>query len=94
MPFIDWSDPEGMFDLLIEFVGDERSNARDGKHRQLLSTLLKELVALQGSFRTLSPRERVDSLREIRASLDGELEKDPVVEHLDACVDELDRISG
>ncbi len=94
MPFIDWSDPEGMFDLLIEFVADERSNARDAKHRQLLSKLLNDLSALQMTFTTLSPNERVASLRAIRASLDEELENDPAVEHLEACVDELERISG
>jgi hypothetical protein len=94
MPFIDWSDPEGMFDLLIEFVADERSSARDAKHRQLLSKLLTDLSALQMIFMALSPSERVASLREIRASLDGELENDPSVEHLEACVNELERISG
>ena len=94
MTFIDWSDPEGMFDLLIEFVADERSNARDAKHRQHLSKLLNDLSTLQTTFTALSPSERISSLRTIRASLDEEFEDDPVVEHLDAYVDELDRISG
>jgi len=33
MPFIDWSDPDEMFGLLVEFVADEKAEAEDEDRR-------------------------------------------------------------
>ena len=95
MPYIDWSDPEEMFGLLVEFVADERSEAHDDpKRRRFLAKLLSDLTALQEQFGTLSPSEGIESLRSIHNSVEEEFENDAVVEHLGACVEELERING
>ncbi len=95
MPYIDWSDPDEMFGLLVEFVADERSEAEDDpKRRRFLAKLVSDLMALQERFGALSAAEGIESLRSIRSSIDDEFENDPVVEHLGACVEELERIHG
>ena len=95
MPYIDWSDPEVMFGLLVEYVADERGEAQaDPSRRRFLEKLLANLTALQERFGTLPALEGIESLRSIRHAVDGEFENDPVVEHLGACIDELERING
>ena len=95
MPFIDWSDSEEMFGLLVEFVEDERSEAHDDpKRRRFLAKLVAALTTLQDRFSTLSPDQGIESLEEIQRSVEEEFENDAVVEHLADCVEELKRIRG
>lgn len=95
MPFIDWSDPEEMMGLLVEYVADERAEARNDPERSLfLENLLGHLAALQDQFGARPLSEAVESLREIYTAQCGELSDDPVVEHVQACIEELERISG
>lgn len=95
MSFIDWSDSEEMLELLVEYVADERGQAHgDPERRRFLAMLHSALGALQERFGTLVPAEATEALRAMRASIDAEFEDDPVIEHLEACVAELERISG
>ena len=95
MPFIDLSDPEEMFSLLIEYVEDEL-NESDGKtgRRTFLSKLVEALFELEQEFTTLSGTERVELLKNIIAEVDMEFQHDSVVEHLLALVEELERINS
>jgi len=92
MSFIDWSDPEEMFGLLVEYIADEQSEAEESTRRAFLSRLKGQLEELQESFAALTPVEAMNSLRTIRRSISDEFETDVVVEHLTACVEELERI--
>ena len=92
MSFIDWSDPEEMFGLLVEYVADEQSEAEESTRRAFLSRLREQLEELQESFEALAQVEAINSLRTIRRSISEEFETDVVVEHLTACVEELERI--
>ena len=93
MSFIDWSDPEEMFGLLVEFVLDERNQeTQDLARRAFLSKLLFDLSAHQDAFGSLPNMERMRLLRDIQQSIDKEFTDDPVVEHLVACGTELERI--
>ena len=92
MSFIDWSDPEAMFGLLVEYVADEQCEATESTRRAFLSRLRQQLEELQEHFEALPPVEAIDALRAIRRSISGEFETDSVVEHLTACVEELERV--
>ena len=48
--FIDWSDPEEMFGLLVEYVTDEGAEAEDSRRRNFLSKLRRKLEELQERF--------------------------------------------
>ena len=93
MSFIDWSDPEEMFGLLVEFVSDERNQeTQDLARRAFLSQLLVNLSAHLEQFGSLPHVERMRLLRDVQQSIDVEFTGDPVVEHLIACGSELERI--
>ena len=95
MSFIDWSDPEEMFGLLVEFVSDERNQeTQDLARRAFLSQLLVNLSAHLEQFGSLPHVERMRLLRDVQQSIDLEFTGDPVVEHLIACGNELERIGG
>ena len=92
MSFIDWSDSEAMFGLLLEYVADEHGEAGEPARRVFLSRLKEQLQALQETF-DVSPLDvLIGSLRAIHRSIPNEFQSDPVVEHLGACVEELERI--
>ena len=93
MAFVDFSDPEDMFDLLIDYVTDELSEAEDSRRRRFLSGLLESLAELQERFSGMTAAQKIESLRELNRSVDGEFETDPVVQHLEDCAAELERIS-
>ncbi len=94
MSFIDLSDPEEMLSLLIEYVEDERNEAYgDSRRNGFLSWLVAALVELEPRFSALSGSQRVQSLERIRAAIDIDFNRDPVVEHLSALIEELGRIS-
>lgn len=94
MAYIDWSDSEDMFGLLVDYIYDARSDAGNAGRRRFLSGLITQLEALQERFDTLPGAEVVSRLREIENSIDEEFGQDPVVEHLRACADELNRIAA
>ena len=94
MTYIDWSDSEDMFGLLIDYVYDASGDAEDSRRGGFLSRLITDLELLQEQFDALSGAETVSRLRDIHGSIDEEFTEDPVVEHLAACADELERISA
>jgi len=95
MTFIDWSDPEDMFSLLIEYVEDEQNETyADRRRYDFLSQLLVKLFELNQHFSSLSGTQKVEHLKKIIAEIDAEFEHDSVVEHLSACVEELERIKN
>jgi hypothetical protein len=95
MSFIDWSDSEEMLSLLLEYVEDERNCAQADKRRhRFLSGLVGELSELEMRIATVPGPERVELLRSIVATVDEEYADDPVVEHLAACLVELERIDN
>ncbi len=92
MAFVDFSDPEDMFDLLVDYVTDERSEAEDPARRRFLSGLLESLGELQDDV-SLPPPQRIAALRSLHQSVDAQFEDDPVVRHLEDCAAELERLS-
>jgi hypothetical protein len=94
MSFIDWSDPEALFSLLVEYVEDERADSRDDARRRFLDKLVAQLSDLETQLHRLSDEERSNALREMAAAVDAEFEDDPVVRHLSDCADELERATG
>jgi len=94
MSFIDWSDPEALFSLLVEYVEDERADSRDDARRRFLDKLVAQLSDLETRLHRLSDEERSNALREMAAAIDAEFEDDPVVRHLSDCADELERAAG
>ena len=92
MAFVDWSDPEDMFDLLLEYLADERGAAGDWTRRRILSTLTTRLEELQERFADLSAADAIESLRAIQGSVVEDIAEDPVFEHLAACIQELERV--
>jgi len=92
MAFVDFSDPEDMFELLVDYVTDELSEADDSGRRKFLSGLLDSLGEMQDQFAGMTPARRIDALRELHRSVDAEFEGDPVVQHLEDCAAELERL--
>ena len=92
MSLIDWSDPEEMFGLLVEYIGDEQTQAAEPGRREFLARLRKQLEALQEPFEALPLAQVINALRAIHHSIASEFENDSVVEHLSACIEELERV--
>ena len=93
MPFIDWSDPEEMFGLLIEYITDEKSESSiDRERHKFLSSLLNELIGLNNRLKGSSGTELIDELRKMYTSVDPEFKTDPVILHLNDCIEELERL--
>jgi hypothetical protein len=90
MTFIDWSDSEGMLELLAEFVGDARNEClKDVKRQQFLSALFIQLDELVQQFsNTQNP---INRLRSIYNSIDPEFKDDAVMIHVNDCIEELER---
>jgi hypothetical protein len=80
-----------MFGLLVEYVSDERTGS-DAVRRRFLGSLLRSLLELQNRFHSLAAADQLLALRSICNSVSAEGADDPVVEHLHACVEELERI--
>lgn len=92
MSLIDWSDPDEMLGLLVEYVTDEAlAESRDAGRAHFLRDLSGELETLAGrDFDAVD--QMADAIREIRASQPREFLEDAVIAHVDACIEELDRI--
>jgi hypothetical protein len=94
MSFINWSDPEEMLSLLLEYVEGEWSESHaDPRRRQWLSTLLEDLSELERRFSALAAGGRLAALHETSTAIDAEFASDPVAEHLAHCAEEIDRIN-
>jgi hypothetical protein len=93
MTFIDWSDSEEMLGLLSEYVADERNDSlHDPAREGFLTELSTELAELARAFDALSPDIVIDRLRAIRRSQAEDFLGDPVLAHVEACIEELERI--
>jgi hypothetical protein len=93
MSFIDWSDAGEMVALLTEFVADERRESGADRPREaFLADLLRELTQLNEQLATISTDVAIEELRTIQDSLSQEFSNDPVITHLEACIEELERI--
>lgn len=93
MTFINWSDSEEMIALLTEYVADERSESRSDRPREgFLADLLRELTQLNEQSGAISTDRIIERLRAIRDSVDPEFSEDPILVHVDACIEELERI--
>ena len=92
MSLIDWSDPDEMLGLLIEYVADETvASYGDADRVQFLNQLLRELGAVADQeFESVD--ELALPLRGIYDSQPREFAGDPVMGHVDACIEELHRI--
>jgi hypothetical protein len=91
---IDWSDPEEMLGLLVEYVADEvAAEETDAERAAFLRELWRELQRLARS-EPFDAEQMASSMREVRASQPREFLADPVLAHLDACVAELERIEN
>lgn len=94
MTLIDWSDPEAMLGRLVEYVQDEAGVAQNDRRRAaFLRQLSRELLdAAERPFQ--SAEETAAILRGIENEQPRELAGDPVMVHVAACIDELDRIAS
>jgi hypothetical protein len=90
---IDWSDPEEMLGLLCEYVADEKLDAQDDAERvRFLAGLSAELANLAVRAPDLSADEVIELLRAIDALQREDFAGDPVLTHVEACIEELERI--
>ena len=79
MSLIDWSDPDAMLGLLIEYVADEMVASHDDADRaRFLNQLLRELGTIaEQDFESV---DRIElALREIHDSRPREFASDPVM---------------
>ena len=95
MTFIDWSDPEEMLGLLTEYVADARSEAEtDPVRARSLGALLNDLTQLTRRPPEASLDEAISGLRRIVGTHAEDLGDDPVLRHVEDCIEELVRIRG
>ena len=93
MRFIDWSDPETMLGLLVEYVADEAMATQDDRGRaDFLDQLSKDLLDVADQELDSSV-EIAKALREILDSQLRDFVNDPVMIHIAHCIEELARIS-
>jgi hypothetical protein len=93
MTFIDWSDPEDMLGLLSEYVADARNDSQADPARVVfLTALLNDLIQLTRLSDGVSLEEAIDRLRQLHESHTDVFAGDPVLLHVEACIDELERI--
>ncbi|HJR52076.1 MAG TPA: hypothetical protein VJ982_00035 [Gemmatimonadota bacterium] len=93
MTFIDWSNPEEMLGLLSEYVADARNDsAADPARERSLDALLRDLMQLTRGSDGITVEETIDGLHRIHESHVENLAGDPVLVHVGACIEELERI--
>lgn len=91
---IDWSDPEEMLGLLCEYVADEKLDARDDERVRFLSRLASGLAGLAVRAPDLSAEEVIEQLRAIDEYHHDDFAGDPVLTHVEACIEEMERIQS
>ena len=95
MTFIDWSDREEMLGLLVEYVADEKIEAgADHERTKFLENLAEELGVVANEVSSASADQTIQMLRVISDSQPGEFAGDAVLAHLEACIEELERIES
>lgn len=95
MTFINWADSEEMLGLLAEYVADERNETRGDDDREaFLAELSAALSTLAEQHDRIPAGELIERLRSIRAEQDDAFAADPVLVHVEACIEELERIAG
>jgi hypothetical protein len=93
MSLIDWSDPDEMIGLLLEYVADEaRAERGDPERAVFLRSLSEDLEELSGEQADAS--ESAEAMAAVRAAQPGEFLSDPVITHVEACIEELRRIAA
>ena len=93
MGFIDWSDPDGLFDMLVEYVSDEKNDSHgDARRAGFLGRLLSKLQEAQS--REGGPAAVKSRLQDIMGTVEPEFREDAVMDHLTACLEELERIEN
>lgn len=95
MSFIDWSDAEGIYGLLVDFVADEYLECRkDSERRWFLADLLTQLRGLESRLPGVRMAVAIRTLTEIHESADPGFAGDTVVAHLEDCIEELERVAS
>ena len=78
---------------VTEFVADERQESTDDPARMhFLTGVLEELGKLTDQTDETDEDESIARCRLILESANGEFRDDPVVEHIQACIEELQGI--
>jgi len=91
MSLIDWSDPDEMLGLLIEYVDDEAIASQDVARSNFLQELSSELAVVADlGFDSAARIEQ--TLREVHDAQPIEFAADEVMTHVEACIEELHRI--
>ena len=95
MTFIDWSDAEGMFGLLVELVADKRAECqKDPERLHFVEDLLAQLRTVEARLPLIPATDAIQRLKELQESVDPGFAGDAVVIHLKDCIDELQRIGN
>jgi len=93
MSLIDWSDPDEMLGLLIDYVDDEAIASHDAARSNFLNELSRELAVV--ADRGFTSAARIEqTLREVHDAQPTEFASDEVMTHMEACIEELHRIDG
>jgi hypothetical protein len=95
MTFINWSDSMEMLGLLCEYVADEKSDSQNDLVRvRFLDELSTELADLAERAPEMSADEAIERLRVMHASRADDFADDPVLTHVEDCIEELQRIKS
>lgn len=93
MTFIDWSDAEGMFGLLVEFVADEcKECTADAERARFLRNILRELTTIEERIADIPVTQAIRALKDVCDGVAQEFADDPVIVHVEACIEELERV--
>lgn len=84
-----------MFGLLLDFVADERAECEeDPEQQRFLSGLLAQLRTLEARLAQISAFVVVQRLRDTYESVGPEFAGDPIMAHLQDCIEELERVEN
>ena len=92
MSLIDWSDPDEMLGLLVEYVADERIASHIEPERAQFMNGLWEALGGIAEQESESVEQVARYLREVLENQPREFADDPVLAHVEACIEELHRI--
>ena len=94
MTFINWSDSMEMLGLLCEYIADEKSDSQGDLARvRFLDELSTELADLAERAPEMPAADVIERLRVMYASQSDDFAGDPVLAHVEACIEELERIA-